>query len=325
MPSHDSEKAFRVYKSPESLPPLVVILGPTAVGKTEIAIQLAERLDGEIVSADSRLFYRDMDIGTAKPTPADRARVPHHLIDITDPDEVWNLALFQRAAYHAVEDIYSRGRLPFLVGGTGQYIYAVIEGWVVPESRPDPQLRAALRNWADEIGPEGLHARLFALDPEAAGKMDPRNLRRSVRALEVILSSGRRFSAQARRSPPPYRTIIHGFNRPRPELYARIDARIQAMLENGFVEEVQYLLHKGYDPGLPTLSAIGYREIIAHIKGEITLDEAVRRMKRLTRQFVRHQANWFKDDDPDIHWFRVGPQTVNEVEEEIRSWVATIH
>jgi tRNA dimethylallyltransferase len=306
--------------SQESRSPLVVLLGPTAVGKTEISLELAGRLDGEIVSADSRLFYRGMDIGTAKPTRAEQARVPHHLIDVTDPGEVWSLAVFQQAARQAIAGIHARGRLPFLVGGTGQYIRAVIEGWQVPRAAPNPRLRAALENWAVEIGSHGLHARLASLDPQAAAQMDYRNLRRTVRALEVILGTGRLFSAQRGRAPALFQTLLLGLTRPRPELYARIDARIDAMLAAGFVAEVQALLDRGYSCELPTLSAIGYREIIACLQGEISQEEAVARMKRSTRRFVRRQANWFKESDPDIHWFEVGPGTVDAMEAAIRDF-----
>jgi tRNA dimethylallyltransferase len=303
-------------------PPLVVIVGPTAVGKTEISIQLAERLAGEIVSADSRLFYRGMDIGTAKPTPSQRARVPHHLIDVAAPDQVWSLAVFQRAAYQAIAGVHARGRLPFLVGGTGQYIRAVIQGWQVPKVRSSPRLREALENWAAEIGPDGLHHRLAVLDPKAASRIDYRNLRRTVRALEVILRTGHRFSAQRSKGVPPYRGLQIGLTRPRKELYARVDARIDAMLANGFVNEVRELLSQGYSPDLPTLSAIGYREIIAYLEGKISLQEAVKLIKRRTRQFVRRQANWFKEADPNIHWFTVEPHAVTEIEQLIRAWLS---
>jgi tRNA dimethylallyltransferase len=302
-------------------PRLVVLVGATAVGKTEISLQLAERLGGEIVSADSRLFYRGMDIGTAKPTPEERERVPHHLIDVADPDQTWSLALFQRAARMAIAEIHGRGRIPLLVGGTGQYVRAVVEEWEVPATGPDPRLREALEGWAGEVGPGGLHVRLATLDPAAAERIDYRNLRRTVRALEVILSTGRRFSEQSGRGMPPYRSLVLGMIRPRPELYARIDARIEAMLEAGFIAEVQALLERGYSSELPTMSAIGYQEIGWYLEGKISLEEAVVLMKRRTRQFVRRQANWFKDTDPGIHWFRVTSRTVNEIEAKIREWL----
>jgi tRNA dimethylallyltransferase len=308
----------------DARPPLVVILGPTAVGKTELAIQIAERLGGEIVSADSRLFYRGMDIGTAKPTPAEQKRVPHHLIDVADPDQIWSLALFQQKAIEAIAEISARGRLPLLVGGTGQYIRAVIQGWELPKVAPNAGLRTALENWAAEIGADGLHQRLASLDPQAAAGIDAHNLRRTVRAVEVILSSGRRFSEQRLSQPSPYRLLLLGLTCPRAELYRRVDARIQMMIEAGLVEEVRALLGQGYSPDLPTLSAIGYREMIAYLRGKISLAEAVRQMQRATRVFVRRQANWFKPDDPDIRWFRIGVDTLNDMLEAIREFLGDL-
>lgn len=311
-------------QAPLDLPPLVVILGPTAVGKTEIAVQLALRLGGEIVSADSRLFYRGMDIGTAKPTQAERQLVPHHLIDVADPDEIWSLAVFKRQAQRTIGEIHARGRLPLLVGGTGQYIRAVIQGWQPPSVAPDPRLRRAFEDWAKEIGMFELHKRLALLDPQAAEKIDARNLRRTVRALEVILTSGRRFSEQRSYQPSPYRVLQIGLIRPRPELYARIDQRVSEMMEAGLVDEVRGLLEKGYSPDLPTLSAIGYAEVTAYLRGHISLEEAVAQIRRSTRVLVRRQANWFKLDDPDIHWFQVQPGVVDQVEAAIRAWLKSL-
>lgn len=290
--------------------PLIAIVGPTAVGKTEISIKLAEHFIGEIVSADSRLFYRGMDVGTAKPSAEDQKRVPHHLIDVADPDQVWSLAKFQRAANKAIEEIHRRGKLPFLVGGTGQYIRAVVEGWQIPEVKPDLRLRQALQNWAEDLGAVGLFERLMIIDPEAAAKIEPSNLRRSVRALEVIFHTGEKFSRQKGRSGTPYQVLIIGINRPRSELYDRIDARIENMVANGLVEEVQDLLDKGYSPDLPPLSAIGYHQIINYLQGDITLEEGINQIKRSTRQFVRRQANWFKTGDPDVHWFQAGDNPI---------------
>ncbi len=301
--------------------PLIVILGPTAVGKTELSIQLAERLNGEIISADSRLFYRGMDIGTAKPSLTEQARVPHYLIDVADPDEVWSLAKFQRQAYLSINNIHSRAKIPFLVGGTGQYVKAVYEGWDIPEVKPDRLLRKALENWAVDIGSLGLYQRLKVLDPAAAERIDPANLRRTIRALEVILHTGKLFSTQKRRSGSPYRTLLLGLTRPRPELYARVDERIQLMLDQGLLTEVQTLIAAGYSPDLPPMSAIGYRQMIQHLHGEISLEEAVMLMKRITRQFVRRQANWFKIDDPDIHWFAAESEPIAEMENCIRQFL----
>ena len=298
-----------------------MIVGPTAVGKTEIAIELAERFSGEIVSADSRLFYRGMDIGTAKPSAEERRGVLHHLIDVADPNQPWSLAEFQAQAAVVIAEIQNRGNVPFLVGGTGQYIRAVVEGWVVPRVEPDTRLREALEAWATEIGSDGLHARMGVLDPQAAAEIDARNLRRTVRALEVIFSTGRRFSAQRQTGALTYHALLFGLNRPRPELYARIDARIERMIQDGLVEEVQTLLNRGYPADLPAFSAIGYKEMIAHLRGTISLEEAVRQMKSNSHLYVRRQANWFKADDPSINWFTVGPQTVGELEKLISQFL----
>ncbi len=301
--------------------PVVVIVGPTAVGKTEIAIRLAERLDGEIISADSRLFYRGMDIGTAKPTLAERQSIPHHLIDIADPDQNLGLAVFQRAAWRAIEDIQNRQKVPLLVGGTGQYIHAVIETWDIPPVAPDPRLRGILEKWVGEIGAQGLHNRLSILDPAAAEKIDWRNQRRTIRAMEVILSSGVVFSAQKKRAEPRYQFIQIGLDRTRSELYERIDARIKYMLDAGLIGEVQELLDKGYSPNLPTMSAIGYREIVAYLHGDISLGEAETIMKRRTRVLVRRQANWFKGGDQSIHWLKTDETTVATAEALLSTWL----
>ena len=302
--------------------PLIIIVGPTAVGKTELSLALAERLGGEIVSADSRLFYRGMDISTAKPTVEERTRVPHHLIDIAGPGETWSLALFQRAAADAISGIHRRGKLPFLVGGTGQYIHAVTHGWSPPETVPDARLRTALEELAKLMGNNWLHERLAVLDPAAAEAIDPRNVRRTIRALEVIFSSGRKFSEQRGQGESPYQQLTIGLSCPRPVLYERIDARIEAMFALGLLEEVRGLLAQGYSPDLPTLSAIGYRECVAVLEGRMSLEEARVQMRRRTRIFVRRQANWFKADDPNIKWFEMGPTAREAAESYIREQLA---
>ncbi len=307
--------------SPER-PPLIVILGPTAVGKTELAIRLAERLHGEIVSADSRLFYRGMDIGTAKPTLAERARVPHHLIDVTTPDRPWSLAVFQKAAEGAVAAIHHRGRLPFLVGGSGQYLRALTHGWTPPAVAPNPPLRAILERLAGERGEDWLYASLARLDPPAAARIEPRNLRRVIRALEVILTTGQRFSAQALQGQSRYDLLTIGLIRPRPELYARIDARIEAMFAAGLLDEVRALLASGLPPDCPALSAIGYRECLQVLAGQMSLEQAKAEMRRATRVFVRRQANWFRTDDPGIHWFDAGATALEDIEALIRRFLA---
>ena len=285
--------------------PLLVIVGPTAVGKTTTAIELALRLDGEVVSADSRYFYRGMDIGTAKPTMEERQGVPHHLVDVADPDERWSLSIFQRAAKDAIDAIHGRGRLPILVGGTGQFVKAVVEDWVPPDIEPNLRMREVLEAWGREISPAELHRKLSLLDPEAAAHMDANNLRRSVRALEVIFSTGRRFSSQQVKNISPYQVVQIGLTRPREEIYARVDQRIDWMMTAGLLDEVQRLLARGFSPDLPSMSAIGYREAVKVLRGEMTREEAVMWMKRLTRVFVRKQYNWFRLTDPGIQWFEV--------------------
>jgi len=305
-------------KTQSNKPPLLLIVGPTAVGKTEIAIQLAERLNGEIVSADSRLFYRGMDIGTAKPSLEEQTRVLHHLIDIANPDEILSLAVFQQKAHEVIADIHIRNKLPFLVGGTGQYVRAVTEGWTPPEVVPNESLRDELGKMKEARGIYWLHEKLKSLDPIAAEKIDARNFRRTIRALEVIMTTGRKFSEQRGQSDSPYHLITIGLTRPRAELYARVDARIDKMFANGFLDEVKSLLERGYSPTLPTLSAIGYRECMAVLEGKIKVEDAKQSIRRMTRIFVRRQANWFKESDPNILWFKVEDGIVGRIESHIR-------
>lgn len=287
--------------------PVVFLVGPTAVGKTALALALALELDAEIISADSRLFYRGMNIGTAKPAVEEMRRVPHHLVDVADPWENWSLALFQREAKDIIERLHEHGKLPLVVGGTGQYVRALTEGWQVPAQQPQPVLRKTLEHWAVEVGAQGLHDRLAVLDPDAAQNIDARNQRRTLRALEVILMSGQRFSRQRTRQPLGYHLKMIGLRRGRVDLYARVDARIEAMLADGLVQEVRGLLESGCGPDLPSMSAIGYGEICRYLQGELSLEEALILIKRRTRQFVRRQANWFKESDPAILWFDIQP------------------
>ena len=298
----------------QSKPPLILIIGPTAVGKTELAIQLAEKMNGEIISADSRLFYRGMDIGTAKPSREELARVPHYLIDIVNPDETLSLAVFQEKAKEIIADIHARGKIPFLVGGTGQYVRAVTQGWTPPEVTANERLRAEL----EKKDMEWLHARLQLIDPESAAKIDARNVRRTVRALEVILTTGRKFSEQRGQVESPYQLITIGLTRPRPELYQRVDERIDLMFANGLIDEVKRLLEKGYSPSLPSMSALGYRECVSVVKGLLTEEQAKVEMRRVTRIFVRRQANWFKESDPKIKWFQVKDGVIEATENYIR-------
>lgn len=302
-------------------PPLVSIVGPTAVGKTELSIEVANRLKGEIVSADSRLFYRGMDIGTAKPTNEQLSRVPHHLINVSDPDERWSLARFRRAAMEAIESIHQKSRLPIVVGGTGQYQKALLEGWRPPPRPPDDSIRKQYRSMAREHGPAELHERLKQVDPRRAEEIDPRNVRRVIRALEIYEFTGKPPSEFLARVPPPFRIQVVGLTLPRDHLYQRIDRRIERMFQAGFIQEVQSLLDQGYDPNLPAMSAIGYRQVIDYLQGKITLEEAKGEIKRLTRKFVRRQANWFKLEDPEIRWFQKAPGVAEEVVQFLKGWL----
>ena len=302
--------------------PLIVLLGPTAVGKTALSLDLAQEFDGEIVSADSRLLYKGLDIGTAKPSPEERARVPHHVIDVTTPDRPLSLAEYLDLAHRAIDEIHRRGRIPFLVGGTGQYVWALVEGWKAPPVPPDEALRARLEEEARRKGPHALYERLRELDPDAAARIDPRNVRRIIRALEVIEHTGRPFSQQRSKEPPPYAVLLIGLTRPREELYRRIDERIERMIRAGLVDEVRRLLEAGYDPTLPALTGIGYRQIAAYLRGEVSLEEAKQAMRKATRRYVRHQYNWFRLDDPRIRWFDLSrPGAYEEIRTFIRQWL----
>ncbi len=294
------------------LPPLIVLVGPTAVGKTALAVQLVEAVGGEILSADSRQIYRGMDIGTAKATPDEQARARHHLINLIDPDEVLGLAQFQALAYAAIDRLHARGTTPFLVGGTGQYVQAVVEGWQVPRVEPDEALRQELYDQAEADGVQSLHDRLRALDPAAAERIDARNVRRVVRALEVCLLTGQPISQQQTKQPPPYRVLWLGLSLPRPELYERIDRRVDAMMDAGLEAEVRGLVARGYGFELPALSGVGYGQFAPYLAGEATLDDVVREIKRATRRFVRQQANWFRRDDPRIHWLEAAGEPFSQ-------------
>lgn len=284
--------------------PLVALLGPTAVGKTALSLELAQRFDGEIVSADSRQIYRMMDIGTAKPTAAELALVPHHLIDITTPDVTLTVAEYQALAYAAIDGIHERGRVPFLVGGSSLYVRAVVEGLRIPEVPPNPELRAELEAVLAAEGREALYQRLLELDPATAAVIDPLNPRRLLRALEIVMTTGRSKTELEGAEPPPYAILQIGLTRPRDELYERIDRRVVAMVEEGLVEETKALLAAGYAPGLPAMTSLGYREIAAYLRGEMTLEAAIERIQIETHRFVRHQMTWFRKM-PNVEWFNL--------------------
>lgn len=285
---------------------VLVILGPTAVGKTSLSLQIAQQFDGEIISADSRLFYRGMDIGTAKPTAEEQALVPHHLIDICNPDETLTLGEYQRLAYQTIDAVLENGRLPILVGGTGQYVKAVVEGWGIPKVAPHPDLREAL----EALGGPELARWLQLLDPAAAEKIDARNVRRVIRALEVTLVTGKPITELQRKTPPPYKIQMIGLIRERESLYQRIDQRVDHMMASGLLAELEGLRDAGYGRFLPAMSGLGYQQLWAYLAGEMTLAESVERIKFETHRFARQQNTWFRQDDPRIDWFDMAREGV---------------
>lgn len=296
---------------------MVVIAGPTAVGKTQVALALARGMPAEIVCADSRILYRGLDIGTAKPSRADREAVPHHLLDVADPDQVVTLAEYQHLAIRALEEIRGRARLPLLVGGTGLYIRAVVDGLVIPPVAPQWVLRAELEEEERTSGPGTLHQRLAQVDPEAASRIHPRNIRRIIRALEVQAQTGVPMSALRRAAPAPAEPVVMvALTLDRARLYNRIDRRIDAQLAAGLIEEVRALLRSGYTRTLPALQAIGYKEIVAYVDGAHSREDAVSLLRRNTRHYAKRQLTWFRAD-PRYRWLDVGDDPPARVAERI--------
>jgi tRNA dimethylallyltransferase len=295
--------------------PLVVICGPTATGKTEAGVHVAERLKCEIISADSMLVYRGMDIGTAKPTPAEMRGIPHHLIDIVEPDQEYNAALFQEQARTAIADIMKKNRLPVIVGGTGLYIRAVIDNYDFSGARGSDLYRKDLLKEAEEQGSVKLHGRLREIDPEAASKLHPNDTRRIIRALEVYKYTGSPISSFHKidqNGAPIYNLLMFGLILERNKLYNKIEQRVDYMIQAGLVEEVQGLLNRGFSPELSSMRGLGYKEIVEYLKGELSLDQAVDILKRNTRRFAKRQMTWFRRDKR-IRWLDPDQVDVSEV------------
>jgi tRNA dimethylallyltransferase len=290
---------------------VVAVVGPTGVGKSALAVKLAQDVEGEIISADSRQIYRYMDIGTAKPTAAEQSLVPHHLINIVDPDQGFNLAQYKEMAYKAIEDTQSRGHLPILVGGSGLYIWATLEGWQIPMVAPDIELRKRLEERAANGEAQALYCELIKLDPDAANRIDPRNIRRVIRALEIKQNS--QTTLRAGKTKPPFDELIIGLTASREKLYQRIDERIDDMVYRGLVEEVTSLVKMGYDLALPSMSGIGYHQIGFYIQGEISLEESIQQVKYESHRLVRQQYNWFSLKDDRIKWFDINMVTYTHI------------
>lgn len=288
--------------------PVLAVVGPTAAGKSGLAVEMAELLGAEIVSVDSAVVYRGMDVGTDKPSAEALARVPHHLVDVVDPSHTMTVAEFQGRARAAIADILGRGRTPLLVGGSGLYFRAVVDALEFPGTAPD--VRARLESEAEDVGGEVLFERLRSLDPAAAMRMEPANVRRTVRALEVIELTGRPFSSFRTAWDEPrslYQLTVAGLTHPRPELGRRIDARVDAQIERGLVDEVRRLVAAGFRSSLTSVQALGYAQVLAFLDGEASLEEAVAETKRRTRRYARRQLSWF-GADPRVEWFESEPE-----------------
>jgi tRNA dimethylallyltransferase len=292
---------------------LIAIVGPTGTGKSRLALKLAQSINAEIISCDSRQVYRYMDIGTAKIPTDDRSLIPHHLIDIVNPDEELSLAQYQELAYQTIDVIQKKNKIPLLVGGTGQYFQAVMEGWQIPRVEPDIEYRKSLEKRASEGEAAKLYHELVEIDPDAAKKIDPHNIRRVIRALEVYRSNGIPFSKLQRKSAPPYRILIIGLHLERKDLYQQVDSRVDEMIKQGLVAEVKKLIEMGYDAALPAMSSIGYRQINQFLSGQLSLDEAIQQMKYETHRYIRQQSLWFRLKDDRIHWFNVSSDFETEI------------
>ncbi|AQW62324.1 tRNA (adenosine(37)-N6)-dimethylallyltransferase MiaA [Dehalococcoides mccartyi] len=307
----DSTTGANASNSP--LSPLLVILGNTGSGKSALAINLAKVIPAGIINADSRQIYSRMDIATAKPTLSEMLEIPHYLYSFIQPDQPFSLAEYQSLAYQAIDSLHTQNRLPVLVGGSGQYLKAVLEGWSIPPVAPDETFRAALFEKAEKEGGDVIFTELEKKDPQAATQIDPRNIRRVVRALEVIHKTGGKFSGLQIKNPPPYRVFKIGIHIPREELYRTVDLRVEKMLEQGLEAEVRSLLEKGYKASLPSMSGIGYRQIAKYIEGSISLTEAVEQMKFETHRLIRQQNTYFRLTDTNIHWITLEESRSNGI------------
>lgn len=301
-----SSKDIDVYKQVEQflkkagdkgLPPLLVILGATASGKTDLSIKIAKKYDGEVISTDSRQIYKYMDIGTAKISPEEMDGIPHYMLDVVEPDQEFTLADFVDQAKKHIKDIHQRGKLPILIGGTGLYIRAICENYDIPRVPPNEKLREKLKKEIEEKGGEYVYEKLQKLDPEAAKRIHPNNHRYVIRAIEISKSGKKK----QKKGDPIYHVLRLGIEWPRERLYERIDKRSGIQIEKGLIEETKCLLDKGYDSSLPSMSSLGYPEMISYIKGERTLEEALSWLQKNTRNYAKRQITWFRKE-PDVIW-----------------------
>ncbi|MFZ5644188.1 MAG: tRNA (adenosine(37)-N6)-dimethylallyltransferase MiaA [Bacillota bacterium] len=301
----------------KSAKPLLAIVGPTATGKTDVSVIVARNLNGEIISADSMLIYRNMDIGTAKPYPEERGGVPHYMIDVVNPDEDFNVSLYCKYIKNILDSIYKRKKLPLLVGGTGLYIRSVVDGYNFTEAGSDPELREKLLHECETMGKIALHEKLRGVDPESASRLHINDVKRVIRALEVYYLSGKTISESSDRSGSgKYNLKMFGLTMDRALLYERIEKRVDRMILRGLVDEVKSLLERGYSEELTSMQGLGYKEIILYLKGKMTLEEAVDLLKKRTRNFAKRQLTWFRRDNRII-WIDVAGRGPAEVAAEI--------
>ena len=282
-------------------PKILAIVGPTAVGKTELSIRLASKIDGEIISVDSRQIYKHMDIGTSKPSSSSMSGIKHHLVDSLYPDQEYNLAIFLEQANIAISDILSRNKVPIIVGGTGQYFWGLIEGWIVPEIKPNLKLRKDLTEISQYVGKETLKRHLSAIDKKAYKRIDLNNPRRLIRAIELAMGS---IKTVPSKGTFPYNTYIIGLELEPFILKSKIDIRVEKMFDEGWVSEVNYLLDNGYSLNLPALSSLGYKEIASYIKNGTSITDCIKTIQRRTNRFSKQQMNWFSKSDSRINWFK---------------------
>ena len=294
-----------------NLPKIVVLTGPTGVGKTALAVQLVERFGGEVVSADSRQVYKYLDVGTAKPDSDELRRAKHHLIDYVDPAEPYAVTRYRHDADAVLDDLAARGQIAWVVGGSWHYIQALIDRIEPPQVPPNSELRAELEREAAEHGPEAVHARLSELDPAAADLIERRNVRRVIRAIEVTLALGRPFSEAGRMRGTPLPALRFVLSMPRAEVYARVDARVDAMIAAGWVDEARSLIARGYDESLSSIHSHGYREMMAVARGTMSVDEAAQKTKWMVHAYVRRQDLWLKKQ-PEYHWLTAGPDVLEQ-------------
>lgn len=304
---------------------LVAVIGPTAAGKSQLALHLAQNFQGEIVNADSRQVYRYMDIGTAKPSHTELSLIRHHLVDLINPDESFSLAIYQKLAFEAIEDIQQRNKIPLLVGGSGLYVWSILEGWKIPPVPPNAEFRQGLEKRAKEKGSYALFQELQKVDPVAATTIMPGNLRRIIRALEIFQKTGRPVSEFWQKQSPPYPILIIGLTMQRDNLYRRVDSRVDEMIKQGLVDEVKNLMAKGYGLDLPAMSGIGYKQIAMFTQGEIDLIAAIELIKKETHRFARHQYAWFRPGDARIRWLDEYDDVPKDAANLVVSFLAGIH